>query len=118
MKIMVPLDDNQGLKSRVCSHFGRAPYFAIINIEDGKVSLEIIENPRGKGIRAGELALKLGVNGVVVKDIGFRALEMLRSAGIEVYACNVNTLKEVIEEAKRGSLVKYSGRGCRGFQER
>lgn len=117
MKIMVPLDNNQGLKSKVCSHFGRAPYFAVISIKNGEASVEVIENPRNKGIKPGELALKLGVDGVVVKDIGFRALDMLRSAGIEVYACNVNTLEEVIEEAKKEGLVRYSGKGCRGFQE-
>ncbi len=104
-----------GLDSRVASHFGRAPFYAVVNIDNGKVTFEIVENPRSQGMRPGEYALTIGVNGVVTKgDIGVRALNMLVQAGIEVYVAKGETLKDVIEEAKNKTLSKYTGTGCPG----
>ncbi len=118
MKILIPLDDNQGFKSKISLHFGRAPYFALVDLEKGKVSLKVVENPRSKGVKPGELALSLNVDGVVIRgDIGVRALRMLREAGISIYVITSKTLGEAIKELTEGMLTEYLGEGCPGRRD-
>ncbi len=117
MKLLVPLDENRGFSSRISSHFGRAPYYAVLLVEDDKTSFEIIMNPRLQGIRPAELALRLGVDGVVVRGgIGVQALELLRSVKIKVFETSSETLQGLVYEVRKGLLREYSGSGCPGAQ--
>jgi predicted Fe-Mo cluster-binding NifX family protein len=38
MKIAVTAEDNNGLESVVAQHFGHAPYFILVDVEDGAVT--------------------------------------------------------------------------------
>ena len=115
VKVMVPLGSVEGLKSRVSGHFGRAPYFAIIDLSGDDVKVDIIENPRGLGYTPGHYALVSGVNAIVVKGgIGTRALQLLSEGGVKVLEASGETLEEVIEDLKLGKLREYSGEGCPG----
>ena len=44
--IIVPVSDNKGMNSRIAEHFGRAPFYAVVALdEDGKVeNVETLEN--------------------------------------------------------------------------
>ena len=33
MKLCIPVDEDLGLESPVCAHFGSAPYFMIVEVE-------------------------------------------------------------------------------------
>ena len=43
MKICIPSKDHRGLSSEVFDHFGSAPWFTIVDTEEGKV--RTIRNP-------------------------------------------------------------------------
>ncbi len=46
MKIAVPSANDRGLDSEVSSHFGRTPFYTIVNVEDGEIrEVEVIKNP-------------------------------------------------------------------------
>ena len=65
-----------GLRSKLSHHLGKAPYYIFIELEDDTVkNLEILENPaagleRKKGVKTAEFLKEHGVNVVVVRDIG------------------------------------------------
>ncbi|MCD6084924.1 MAG: NifB/NifX family molybdenum-iron cluster-binding protein [Desulfurococcales archaeon] len=114
-KVMVPLEVRKGLKSRISGHFGRAPYYAVIDMSGSDVKVDFIENPRSSGCRPGEYAVVSGINYVVVRGgIGIRALDLMRRHGIKVVEVGGETLEDVIKEFRSGSFREYLGEGCPG----
>ncbi len=100
MKIAIPLLENSGLSSRISPHFGRAPYFAFVEVRGGKVyGVEIVENP-GVEHSPGEIPMWMkerGVDLVIACNIGPRALNFFRQLGIEVTKGQCGTLKDALE---------------------
>ncbi len=103
MKIAVALENNNGLDSIVAYRFARAPFFAIIEVENGKVKkLEIIPNSYGGGARGVGPAVanwlaNMGVKIAVGPHIGPNAAMALRSLGVEFRQVSSGTrLVEVI----------------------
>jgi len=121
MKIIIPLDENNGLGSKVCEHFGSAPFYGIV--ETGTGAVEIIENANmhhdhGQCTPADAFAT-VGAGAVVVNGIGARAAARLQSLGIDIYmAAKAPTLAEAIDRFSNGSLQKVGpqkaceGHGC------
>jgi len=118
LKILVPVIDREGLASRISGHFGKAPYYAVIELDEeyNVRNICFIENPRAMGYRPGEYFAQQGIDYVVIGEggIGVRALENLRRYGVEVLVTNGETLKEIIESIKEQGLKPYTGRGCPG----
>ena len=109
-KVMVPLESREGLRSRISEHFGRAPYFAVIDLSGGDIKVDFIENPRSQGYTPGEYAVVSGAEYVVIKGgIGVKALQLLRERGVKVVETSGETLEDVIEELKSGKLREYVG---------
>ena len=114
-KTMIPLETREGLSSRISEHFGRAPYFALIELKGDEINIEIIESPKALGYTPAQYAVARGVECIVVKGgIGAKALQLLRGHGIKIIETSGETLKEVIEELKSGKLHEYTGEGCPG----
>ncbi|NTV66834.1 MAG: dinitrogenase iron-molybdenum cofactor biosynthesis protein [Chlorobaculum sp.] len=121
MKIIIPLDEYSGPQSKVCDHFGSAPFFALVDTVAGEV--EIIDNKNmhhdhGQCTPA-DLFTELGASAVVVKGIGAGAVARLQSLGIAVFmAGSATTLIQVIESFGNGTLKKLEaqqtcqGHGC------
>ena len=98
MKIVIPLENNQGENSTVSWHFGRAPYFAIFDTTSKK--LEIVENRSehfgGVG-RPAEIIAKIQPDMVFAKGMGPKAIQLLTSRGIKIVTGNYSTVKEIIQ---------------------
>lgn len=110
MKICVPVEKNEGLKSRVYGHFGSAPVFAFCDTDTGKV--EFLENSQhghehGKCNPISALAGKK-VEAVFVGGIGLRALERLNSSGIKVYRGQALDIVSLMEKVKEGELSEIT----------
>ncbi len=118
-RYVVPLEDNKGLDSPLCPHFGQAKYFAIIRKEDNNVTVEqIVENPRSLGLRPGEYISQLDVDAVIVPGgIGMKALQLLTNRGIELYQTQCTTLECVMQEIKEEKLQRFDRRPCPGKHE-
>ncbi len=114
MKFLIPLESNQGLNSKISQHFGKALYYAIVTLKDGDYSVEIVENPKFRGLRPGEYFSQLDIDCVVVKSIGFKAVEVFRSRGIKIYSTDCEYLSCVIEKILRGELSEYVESPCMG----
>lgn len=116
MKICVPVENNEGLKSRVYGHFGSAPFFAFCDTESGKI--EFSQNSQhghehGKCNPIAALADK-EVDAVFVGGIGLRALERLNSSDIKVYRSVSTGLEHLIKEIEKGNLSEITAQdSCR-----
>ena len=116
MKIVIPVEDANGLNSRLSQHFGRAPYFIVVELDqNGKVlNLQIVPNKSehfgGMG-KPPEIILNLRPNAVVTCRMGPRALGMFQNANIAVLQANKNIVKDLIDAYKRDELVELT-EGC------
>ncbi len=88
MRIAVPVDTSEGLRSRVSFLFGRAPYIAIVEkTEEGVKEVSVESNPYaqlpgGAGPALANLLRERGVSIVLASDVGPNAAATLASAGI------------------------------------
>ncbi len=104
IRIAIPANGTD-LSSEASEHFGRAPYFIVVDVEEGKVvGVSTVKNPTLERHVHGEvpqLMAKLRVKVVACKGIGPRALRALEELGIETLIAdpNLRTVKEVLNEA-------------------
>lgn len=116
IKLAIPVQDSNGLNSRLTQHFGRAPFFAVVELdEEGKVSdVEMVPNKSehfgGRG-KPPQLLMGLKPNAVITYGMGFRALNMFQQANIAVLQTNQNFVKEVIDAYNKDQLVELT-EGC------
>ncbi|SHE76324.1 Predicted Fe-Mo cluster-binding protein, NifX family [Marinitoga hydrogenitolerans DSM 16785] len=107
MKIAIPLIENLGEDSRISEHFGHAPYFGFINLkEDKNYDLNIIKNPLMEH-SPGEVPAYLhenGVNLLIAKGIGGRAITFFEQLGIQVIRGANGKVKEIMEALKENML--------------
>ncbi len=110
-KIAIPVDTIEGLKSKISDHFGKAPYFVFIELENGKIKeWKQIENPAAKlekkmGMKAVELLIDEKIDALIVRSIGAGPFHVLRDSYVRVleipnYADDVEAVLSKIEELK------------------
>ena len=119
---MIPVSSDAGLESRVSEHFGRAPYFAVVDItSQGTIAnIQVVPNRSehfGGFGKPSENIIQLKPDAVVTYGMGPRAISMFQNAGIAVFRATVNTVKEVIEAYKRDELGELT-EGCRDARHR
>ena len=114
MKIAVTSLKNIGLESPVASHFGHAPYFTILNIDDDFkiVNVEVITNgSTGEAHRPGAvpaMLIKNGVNMLITGALGQRAFQLFQSNNIAVIPGAMNfDVKNAYNAYIAGELKAY-----------
>jgi len=116
-RIVIPLEGPEGIKARIAEHFGRAPYFALAELDDNGVILttHLIPNTGqhagGKGY-AHDGILQFSPHAVIVRGMGPRGLERLKSAGVLVFQSSAETAQDAILAYTRGELTELTA-GCR-----
>jgi len=101
-------------------HFGRAPYFATVEVSSNGYGVrKVVENQyAGHGRRRGasvvDLLLSQGVNAVVASGIGHGAFARLRELGVKVYLTpeisgRLVPLEEAVEVLVSGRLEEARG---------
>jgi predicted Fe-Mo cluster-binding NifX family protein len=119
-RIVVPAVDKSGLNAQLAEHFGRAPYFAIVELdENGEVAEvktvpNIGEHAGGRG-QTHDNILELQPNAIIVYGMGPRGLTTFQSAGVAVLRANANTIGGVIAAYKDDKLQELT-EGCHHAQ--
>ena len=106
MKICVS-STGKDLDAGVDQRFGRCQYFLIVDTETMKVktiSNEATLSSGGAGIQAAQIVTKEDIGSVITGNIGPNAFQILQAAGIKVYTGAEGTIKEAIENYKKGKL--------------
>jgi len=121
-RIVIPTIDDSGVDSKLAEHFGRAPFFAVVELdENGEVSsLKMVSNvgehAGGSGY-AHDLILELKPNAIIVYGMGPRGLIGFQNARVAVLKANGNTVKEVISAYKEDELEELT-EGCHEARHR
>lgn len=80
MRIAIPTED-----SYVSEHFGRCPYYAIVDLEGNKIiKFELIENPGYKSGFIPNFLKQKGVEYIICGGIGTKAINFFSELGIKV----------------------------------
>ena len=115
-RIVVPTIGQEGLKAKLAQHFGRAPYFTAIDLNDKgditnvNIVSNVGEHAGGMGY-AHDNILNLQPNVIIVYGMGPRGLNTFQSAGIAVLRANANTVNEVVAAYKDDKLPELT-EGC------
>ncbi len=107
MKVAIPVLQDLDMDSPISEHFGHAPYFAFVEVANGKVSaIEIIQNPymEHSPRTIPQFISEKGTNVLIVRGIGRRALEHFSRLGIQVIRGASGTVKEILEAFTAGKL--------------
>jgi predicted Fe-Mo cluster-binding NifX family protein len=106
MNICIPIDQDEGLRSRVCAHFGSAPAFLIVDTEAGTCrAIPNSNQHHGHGMCMPLQSLQgEQIDGMVVGGIGMGALGKLNAANIQVYVSEHATVEETVAAFKAGAL--------------
>jgi predicted Fe-Mo cluster-binding NifX family protein len=120
-RIVIPAEDGNGLNARLSEHFGRAPYFIIVELEDGNISnVQVVPNESehfGGFGRPPDRILQFRPNAVITYGMGPRALSIFQEARIAVLKANADTVKDVVEAYGQDKLEELT-EGCRHARHR
>jgi predicted Fe-Mo cluster-binding NifX family protein len=115
-RIVIPSEDQNGLSAHIAEHFGRAPYFTVVDFDEkGEVSgvkavPNVSEHAGGVGV-APDHILKLQPTAVIVHDMGFKAIDIFKNAGVTVLRSNADMVNKVVAAYKDDKLQELT-EGC------
>jgi predicted Fe-Mo cluster-binding NifX family protein len=98
------------LESLTEERFGRAPYFIVVESENG--SFEAIKNPAadgggGVGPKAAQILIAHEVKALISGQVGVNAREVLNAAGIAIYTYNAGgSVKDAFDQFTKNTLVR------------
>jgi len=116
VRIVIPVLDESGLNARLSEHFGRAPYFAVIELDENGSIAQVTTQPNvgehfgGSGRRADSI-LQLKPNVIITYGMGPRGLSIYQSVRVAVLRANANTVGEVIRAYNNDELEELT-EGC------
>ena len=116
MRICIPIEEDHGLQSHICAHFGGAPAFLVVDTESGDHHALSNEKHGAHGRCAPITALERErVEGVLVSGIGRGALHRLSAASVRVYRVGGGTVREALRALQAGDLPPMDGEhACAG----
>jgi predicted Fe-Mo cluster-binding NifX family protein len=115
-KVIIPTENQQGLEARLAQHFGRAPYYTIVEVgENGEVSNvktvpNVGEHTGGMGFSHDHI-LDYKPTALIVYGMGPRGLTTFQSAGVAVLRANADTVSKVISAYSNDQLTELT-EGC------
>ncbi len=101
MRIAMACEDDLGLKGHLSPHFGRCPFYTLVEVEDGEVRrVEVVKNPHYMAHAPGvvpEFIRSLGADVIIAGGMGRRAIDMFARFGIEAVTTGASApLEEVL----------------------
>jgi predicted Fe-Mo cluster-binding NifX family protein len=108
MRIAISADTDQGLDSAVSPHFGRCPYFVLVDVEGREVkAVQTVANPYYGHHQPGQVPTFIhsqGADVMLTGGMGGRAVEFFQQAGIRPVTGAGGTARRAVEEFLNGSL--------------
>jgi predicted Fe-Mo cluster-binding NifX family protein len=115
-RIVVPVSDDRGIDAQLSQHFGRAPFYAIIDLdEEGQVIgqgtiANTSEHFGGVG-HPPDRILQLKPKALITYGLGPKALGIFQDAGVAVLRTEANTVREVVRAYNNNELQELT-QGC------
>ena len=107
-RIALACEDNQGLRGQISQHFGRCPYYLIVDVEgDEIVKTDNVANPFYQNHIPGKVPQFIneqGVNVMIAGGMGPRAIDMFTGLGIEVVTGAIGVAGNVLQAYLGGQI--------------
>ena len=107
MKIAISASENSGLDSRVSPHFGRCPFFVLVDVEEKIEAVQTITNPYYSHHQPGQVpgfVHEQGAEVMLTGGMGGRALDFFRQHGIQAVTGAAGTVRHAVEQFLQGVL--------------
>jgi predicted Fe-Mo cluster-binding NifX family protein len=108
IRIAISANDNNGIESKVSEHFGRCPYFIIVDVEENAIqSVQAIDNPYYANHAPGhvpEFIHRQGAGVMLTGGMGLRAVGFFEQYGIEVATGAAGTAQQAVQAYLEGKL--------------
>jgi cation diffusion facilitator family transporter len=110
-RIAIPIEQNDGLNSKISPHFGKSPNFLLIDqAENAQTTWFVVLNPGAKmnkkrGIEAAHILIEHGVDVVLADEVGEGPYHVLRDNSIQILKLNNESeIKRVLDSFGRKEL--------------
>jgi predicted Fe-Mo cluster-binding NifX family protein len=108
MKIAITAENNNGIESMVAQHFGHAPYFILVDVENSQVTAtQGVANPFVNGHAPGQIPgfiQEQNANVMLSGGMGGRAIQFFEQAGIKAATGANGTVRQALENYLGGKL--------------
>jgi predicted Fe-Mo cluster-binding NifX family protein len=108
MRIAVTAENNHGLDSQVAQHFGHAPYFILVDVDEGVVArVQGLANPFAGAHEPGQIPAFIQQQQAKVMlsgGMGGRAIQFFEQAGIQAATGATGTVRQALESFLGGTL--------------
>ena len=125
MRIVVPVVEKTGLDAKLSEHFGRAPYFTVIELDENRsiVTQKTVSNTgehfEGTGhpptCMHPSRILQFNPDALITYGMGPRALNIFQGANVAVLKANANTVRDVLSAYTNDKLEELT-EGCQHAQ--
>ncbi len=108
MKIAVTAENSNGLDSLVAQHFGHAPYFILVDVENGEIgAVQGVANPYAESHQPGQIPQFIhaqNANVILSGGMGGRAIEFFAQLGVKAATGAAGTVRQALENYFGGAL--------------
>ena len=109
MRIAISAEDDRGLDSVVSPHFGRCPYFVLVDVEGRDVNaVTAVENPFYGNHEPGQVPAFIHSQNAQVMlagGMGGRAIQFFQQLGVQAATGAAGTVRMALERYLGGELV-------------
>ncbi|MBN1889907.1 MAG: NifB/NifX family molybdenum-iron cluster-binding protein [Thermoflexales bacterium] len=108
MRIAISADDGRGLDSIVSPHFGRCPYFILVDVEERQVKhVQAVSNPHYGNHQEGQVPAFIheqGADVMLAGGMGRRAIGFFEQYNIQAVTGAYGTVRQSLESYLGGQL--------------
>lgn len=114
-KIVIPTENQEGINSQIAQHFGRSPFFTIVELDNGKIAKvstvpNTSEHVGGTGSPF-DVLVQLNPKAVIVNGMGPRGIMNFNNAGVKVLRATAGVVDKIVEAYTAGKLEDLT-EGC------
>lgn len=109
MKIAIATDDNMGLDAIVSHHFGRCPYYVVVDVDDKEIKdVETVKNPfyesHGQTGEVPRFIHSLGADVIISGGMGPKAIGFFQQLGVQAFTGASGIVRDVINDYMSGRI--------------
>ena len=109
-RVAVSADDSNGLDSVVSPHFGRCPYYILVDLDDREVrQVNVVANPNFGRHAPGTVPTFIrhqGADVMLAGGMGRRAIALFQEYGIQAVTGAAGSVRHALEQYLGGELQK------------
>jgi len=107
-RIALACEDDQGLDGQMSQHFGRCPYYLIVDVEGDEIKkTDSIDNPYYNNHVPGMVPQFINeqrANVMIAGGMGPRAIDMFSNLGMEVVTGAIGNVGNILQAYLRGEI--------------